>query len=202
VEESFVLTFRKSGVRWFVVLSAVLANSLGTALPPSCSANSTATGVTLKSKAPDFELKDDEGKTFKLSDHLGKNKVVLFFYMSDKATNCTDEVCCFRDDYEKFRRQGADVIGISPDTVAAQKAFKEEHKVQFALLSDPDGKVSAAWVLNGENLPPKTRKTFIIDEKGKIVKAFTAKDEEYKKIVTKTLAGLGSVGVGGPAVSP
>jgi peroxiredoxin Q/BCP len=172
------------------------------ALPPSFAANSSSTGVALKSKAPDFELKDDQNKPFKLSDHLGKSKIVIFFYLSDKATNCSDEICCFRDDYEKFRQQGADVIGISPDTVADQKAYKQEHNVQFALLSDPGGKVSGQWILNGETLPAKTRKTFIIDEKGVIKKAFTAKDEEPKKVVSKTLAGLGSVGLGGPMVSP
>jgi peroxiredoxin Q/BCP len=196
-----VLKSRKSTVRFVALMSAVFVSSIGVLEPRAVSAAASA-GVKLKAKAPDFDLQDDQGNSYKLSDHLGKSKVVVFFYMSDKATNCSDEICCFRDDYEKFRQKGADVIGISPDTVADQSAFKKEHKVQFALLSDPGSKVSSQWVLNGSNLPPKTRKTFIIDEKGNIQKAYTAKDEDYKKIVTTTLSGLGSISSGGPMVSP
>jgi len=199
-EDYFAMKSRNSTVRLIAALSAALVTSFG-ALPPQVH-SATSTGVKLKSKAPDFELQDDQGQTFKLSDHIGKGKLVVFFYMSDKATNCTDEICCFRDDYEKFRQRGAEVVGISPDTVADQAAFKKEHKVAFSLLSDPGGKISDQWVVGGANLEPKTRKTFIIDDKGIIQKAFTAKDEDYKKIEKNTLAGLGSFGGGGPMVSP
>jgi peroxiredoxin Q/BCP len=197
----FIVLKPRNSTVYFALASAILLSSIGMS-PPQAFSATASTGVKMKSKAPDFELQDDQGNPYKLSDHIGKSKVVVFFYMSDKATNCTDEICCFRDDYEKFRQKGADVIGISPDTVADQSNFKKEHKVQFALLSDPGSKVSNQWVLDGGNLPPKTRKTFIIDEKGNIVKAYTAKDEEYKKIVDKTLAGLGSFTGGGPMVSP
>jgi len=192
---------RNFTVRVIAALSTVLVSSIG-ALPPAANSATTSNGVKIKSKAPDFELKDDQGNAYKLSDHLGKGKIVVFFYMSNKATNCNDEICCFRDDYEKFREKGADVVGISPDTVADQDAFKKEHKVAFSLLSDPGSKVSSQWVVDGANLPPKTRKTFIIDEKGVIQKAYTAKDEDFKKIEKNTLSGLGSFGGGGPMVSP
>jgi thioredoxin-dependent peroxiredoxin len=190
--------FARSGL--IAVFAGFMLSSIGSS--PFQAIAAASSGVKLHSKAPDFTLMDDAGKPFKLSDHLGKGKVVLFFYMSDKATNCTDEICCFRDDYEKFREKGADVIGISPDTVKDQAEFKKEHNVQFALLSDPGSKVTSRWILDGDNLPPKTRRTFILDEKGIIKKAFTAKDEEVKQIVSKTLSGLDVFSGGGPVVSP
>jgi len=129
------------------------------------------------SKAPGFELKDQDGKTHRLSDYAGK-KVVLFFYPKNFTPGCTTEVCSFRDSYELLKKKGVVLLGVSADSVESHKKFREKYSLPFPLLSDPEKKVIKSYgAMKEKSMFGKTflgiqRSTFIIDEKGNMQKAF------------------------------
>jgi len=128
-------------------------------------------------KAPDFALEDELGKVWTLADFAGK-KFVLYFYPRDNTPGCTTEACGFRDRYDAFRERGIEVVGISPDTPASHRKFKEKFSLPFILLSDPEKKVLAAYgawgekTMYGKKTMGVIRSTYVIDEKGFIVKIF------------------------------
>lgn len=128
-------------------------------------------------KAPEFELKDNQGKTHKLSDYLGKT-VVVYFYPKDDTTGCTTEACSFRDSYAEFKKAGVPVIGISPDSESSHSKFIDKYELPFTLLSDPDHKTCEAygvWGLKkfmGREYDGVFRTTFVIGPDGTIVKVF------------------------------
>jgi peroxiredoxin Q/BCP len=128
-------------------------------------------------KAPDFALEDDNGKVWTLADFAGK-KFVLYFYPRDNTPGCTTEACGFRDRYDAFRERGIEVVGISPDTPASHRKFKEKFSLPFILLSDPEKKALEAYgawgekTMYGKKVMGVIRSTFVIDEKGIIVKVF------------------------------
>jgi peroxiredoxin Q/BCP len=95
------------------------------------------------SKAPAFKVKDQDGRTVTLSDFRGKT-VVLYFYPKDDTPGCTKEACGFRDGLTKFRRLGAEVIGVSFDSPASHTKFRAKYKLPFTLLSDEEKKVAEA----------------------------------------------------------
>ena len=98
--------------------------------------------------APDFELKSDSGETVKLSDLRGK-QVVLYFYPKDDTPGCTTQACGIRDAYGEFEREGAVVLGVSPDDERSHVKFKQKYELPFALLADVDHSVSedyGVWV--------------------------------------------------------
>lgn len=127
--------------------------------------------------APDFTLKSQDGVDVSLKDFRGK-KVVLYFYPKDMTPGCTKEACSFRDNYEKILQKNAVIIGISADSVEVHQKFKEKYKLQFYLLSDNNKQVSKLYgVWKQKNFLGKKfmgieRSTFIIDEKGKVLKVF------------------------------
>ncbi len=132
-------------------------------------------------KAPEFCLKgiDEKGeeREFCLRDFLGK-KVVLYFYPKDNTPGCTQEACDFRDNMARVKEKGAVVLGVSPDSINSHKKFFEKYGLNFPLLSDPDKKVAESYGAYGEKkmygkvTKGIIRSTFIIDEEGKIKKAF------------------------------
>jgi len=127
--------------------------------------------------APDFELRDQDGKTHKLSDYKGK-KVVLYFYPKDDTPGCTIEACNFRDDNALIKKRGAIVLGISVDDIKSHRKFADKYKLPFTLLSDSDKKIVekyGVWRQKsflGKKYMGTSRETFIIDEQGKILKHF------------------------------
>lgn len=129
-------------------------------------------------KAPDFTLKNQEGKDISLSDYKGK-KVVLYFYPKDNTPGCTAQACGFAQNYPAFMDQGAVVIGISKDTVASHKKFAEKYDLPFILLSDTELKVIQAYdVWQEKNMYGKktmgvVRTSYLIDEEGMIINAST-----------------------------
>ena len=131
--------------------------------------------LSAKTKAPDFELINQNGETIRLSDFAGK-KVVLYFYPRDNTPGCTRQACAFAVSYEGFRRLDAVVIGISKDSVSSHAKFAEKHQLPFILLSDPELKAIQAydvWVekkLYGKVSMGVNRTTYIIDEQGMIEK--------------------------------
>lgn len=126
-------------------------------------------------KAPDFTLKDKDGKEVSLSDFLGK-KVVLYFYPKDNTPGCTRQACAFAGAYGQFQAKGVEVIGVSKDSIASHVKFAEKYNLPFILLSDPELVAIKAYdVWREKKMCGKiglgvVRTTFIIDEKGNIEK--------------------------------
>lgn len=92
--------------------------------------------------APMFEAKDDQGTTWKSSEHVGKKIVVVYFYPADLTGGCTKQACAYRDDMDKLTAKGIEVVGVSGDSVKNHQIFKGVHKLNFALLADEDGTVA------------------------------------------------------------
>ena len=129
-------------------------------------------------KAPEFELPDQNGKMHKLSDYRG-HKVVLYFYPKDMTSGCTSQACNFRDLYPQFLEEGAVILGVSKDSVESHKKFEESHGLPFTLLSDADLEVISAYDIfkpgkDGKPTKSLIRTTYLIDENGIIEKAFGA----------------------------
>jgi peroxiredoxin Q/BCP len=117
--------------------------------------------------APDFTLVDEMEQAQTLTKLRG-NKVALCFYPKDNTPGCTVEACSLRDGWDKLQAAGVSVLGINYDAPATHKKFAQEHRLPYALLSDTDKKVSAAYGATQWPLPMPKRITFIIDEQGKI----------------------------------
>ena len=127
-------------------------------------------------KAPDFKLPDQNGTMHSLSEYKGQN-VVLYFYPKDNTSGCTKQACSFADLYPQFREKGAIVLGVSKDSVASHKKFEEKYGLPFTLLSDTELEVIKAYDVwkekknYGKVSMGVVRTTYLIDEKGVIVKA-------------------------------
>lgn len=136
-----------------------------------------ASGLRIGQKAPDVPLRSDTGLEIRLSDYRGK-KVIVYFYPKDNTPGCTQESCSFRDGLPKLKRKGAVILGVSTDSVASHKSFKEKYSLNFPLLSDPDRKMVHAFKiwkqksLYGKKYMGLERSTFVINESGKIDKIF------------------------------
>ena len=119
--------------------------------------------VDVGDAAPDFALPGTGGKTYRLSDYRGR-KVVLAFYPGDFTTVCTKQFCSYRDEGERLDGLGADVLGISPQSVESHERFVKEKSLNVPLLADEDKEVARAYgVLAG---PMVRRAIFVIDEEG------------------------------------
>ena len=126
-------------------------------------------------RAPEFELPGTGGKTYRLADYRGR-KLVIAFYPGDFTPTCTKQFCSYRDQSEKLDDLGADVLGISPQSVESHERFTEEKKLNVPLLADEDKSVARAYgVLAG---PMVRRAIFVIDEEGMV---------RYRKV---TMVGL------------
>ncbi|MEF9968211.1 MAG: thioredoxin-dependent thiol peroxidase [Longicatena sp.] len=129
------------------------------------------------SKAIDFNLLDENAQEIKLSSFKGK-KVIVYFYPKDNTPGCTKQACAFKASYEVYKQAGIVVIGISKDSVASHKKFKDKYELPFILCSDPELKVIQAYgvwkekKLYGKSFMGIQRATFIIDEDGIILKVF------------------------------
>lgn len=128
-------------------------------------------------KAPNFTAKDQDGNTVKLSDLKGK-RVVLYFYPKDDTPGCTKEACSFRDAHDVYADKGIKVLGVSIDDEKSHQKFITKYKLPFALLADTDKKIVndyGVWgekSMYGKKYMGTNRKTFLIDENGKIAKIF------------------------------
>ena len=138
--------------------------------------------VNVGEKAPDFQLPNQDGDIISLSDYYNKKNVVLFFYPKDFSPGCTTQACLFRDNYEDFTDMGAEVVGISSDSVESHKKFLDEYLLPFQLLSDEEGKVRKGYgSTKGYGFLPG-RYTFIIDKEGIVRHIFTSETDMKKHI--------------------
>ena len=126
------------------------------------------------SKAPDFELPDQDGNPVRLSDALKDGPVVLFWYPVASSGGCTKEACHFRDLATEFKEAGAQRFGISTDPVAAQKKFAESNGFDYPLLSDESGDVARTLGVKRKYVTPVKRATFVIDRDLTIRKVITS----------------------------
>lgn len=132
--------------------------------------------LEIGTKAPDFELPDQNGTVHKLSDYRGK-KVILYFYPKDNTPGCTKQACGYSQRYPQFLEKGVVVIGISKDSVASHKRFQEKQNLSFTILSDTERTVIEAYDVwkekknYGKVSMGVVRTTYLIDEEGMIVKA-------------------------------
>lgn len=128
-------------------------------------------------KAPEFTLPDQNGELHSLSDYAGK-KVILYFYPRDNTPGCTRQACGFSELRPQFEEKGAVILGVSKDSVASHKRFEEKQGLTFTLLSDPELTVIQAYDVWKEKMNygkvsmGVVRTTYLIDEKGVIVRAF------------------------------
>ena len=144
-------------------------------------------------KAPAFSLKDQDGKKVSLNELKGKN-IVLYFYPKDNTSGCTKEACNFRDEFPKFGKLKAVILGVSPDSVESHKKFAAKYDLPFTLLSDEDKTVVekyGVWQeksMYGRKYMGVVRSTFIIDKEGKIRKIFRkVKVADHNKEVMEAL---------------
>jgi len=133
-----------------------------------------ARGTQVGDKAPDFTLPSQTGEPVRLSDRLSERVVVLYFYPKDETRGCTAEACAFRDNYEVFTEAGAEVIGVSSDSVGRHAAFAGNHDLPFTLLSDAGGQVRKSY-----GVPPTLglipgRVTYVIDRTGTVRHVFNS----------------------------
>jgi peroxiredoxin Q/BCP len=128
-------------------------------------------------KAPAFSLQDDRGRKVKLSDFKG-SVVVLYFYPRDLTPGCTRQACSFRDCQKEMLALGAVVLGVSTDSVESHQRFRDQHELNFSLLSDPEHKVSqlyGAWCeknMYGKKSMGIQRSTYLIAPDGKVAKVW------------------------------
>ncbi len=132
--------------------------------------------LEIGTKAPDFELEDQNGKTHKLSDYKGK-KVILYFYPKDNTSGCTKQAVGYSANKKEFEKKGVVILGVSKDSVASHKKFEEKQNLTITILADPERKVIEAYDVwkekknYGKVSMGVVRTTYLIDENGKIIKA-------------------------------
>lgn len=127
----------------------------------------SAWALSVGDTAPNFSLSTHEGKSFDLNSRKGQ-WTVLYFYPKADTPGCTKQACAFRDSIKVIRVLGADVFGISTDSVAKQKEFHDKHQLNFVLIADPDGQAAAAYDTKMPLLGIAKRHTFVIDPELKI----------------------------------
>lgn len=138
--------------------------------------------VAKGSVPPNFTLKDQNGKPVSLNKFKGK-PVVVYFYPADETPGCTKQACAFRDSYEKFKKAGAEVIGISGDDAASHKAFAQKYRLPFTLLSDEGNRVRKEWGVPADlfgTLPG--RQTYVLDKQGVVQYVYNNQFQPEKHI--------------------
>lgn len=139
--------------------------------------------IKVGSTIPAFSLPDQEGQHVNIKDFIGKSNLVIYFYPKDDTPGCTREACSFRDQFEVFRDSGAEVFGISSDSVEKHKQFAEKHRLPFRLLSDVNKRVRKLFGVPGDllGLIPG-RVTYIVDKQGKVRHIFNSQFNAEKHV--------------------
>ena len=143
----------------------------------------------LNSSAPDFVLPDGNGNEWRLADQRGK-VVVLLFYPGDETPICTAQLCSVRDRWDDYLASGAEVVGISGDSVESHRKFAEHHKLPLRLLSDSEGKVSSLYGARSLIPGKVARSVFVIDSEGIVRYADVRPLGLFKPKDDKTIAAI------------
>ncbi len=126
--------------------------------------------------APDFEGPTSDGSRLGLKDFVGKKNVVLYFYPKDDTPGCTKEACSFRDNLQPIRDMGAEIIGVSLDSIQSHSKFASKYGLPFPLISDKEKKIANAYGVLKDTGTSASRVTFIINKSGKVAKIFPTVD--------------------------
>lgn len=144
----------------------------------------------LNTIAPDFALLDGEGLEWRLADHKGK-VIVLLFYPGDGTPVCTKQLCSVRDNWSRYVETGAEVVGISTDSVESHRAFAEKYGLTLKLLSDPDGKVVSAYGVKSWIPGKSSRAVVVIGKDGRVahydiqtLSIFRPDDDEIIRVIS------------------
>jgi peroxiredoxin Q/BCP len=152
-----------------------LALGLGVLPPTHLSAeDDKGLNVGVGDLAPVFESSDDQGKSWKSSEYVGKKVLVVYFFPADFTGGCTKQACGYRDDFQKFAEAGGMVVGISGDSARTHALFKKEHKLPFTLLTDENGEIAKKF-----GVPTRPG--------GEVKVKVDGKDEVLKRGVTASL---------------
>jgi len=158
--------------------------------------------LNIGDRAPDINLNDQDGNLWHLTDHLGKSKIVIYFYPAAMTGGCTKQACSYRDSKDELTNLGIVVVGISGDAVSGLKIFQQAHQLNFSLLSDASASTAKNYGVptnKGGTIVRKinekevtlehsfsaSRWTFIVDESGKIIYKDTevVAAEDGKKVI-------------------
>lgn len=140
-------------------------------------------------KIPNFKAKDTNGNDFDSQELIGQKPLVIYFYPKDNTPGCTVQACSFRDQYEDFKDLGAEVIGISSDSVASHQKFTQQYQLPFILLSDLDKKIRKLFGVPSSLfgiLPGRV--TYVADKAGTIIMVFDSM--MAKKHIPKSLEAI------------
>lgn len=149
-------------------------------LAAACVPTSRPTGggardlLSVGTPAPDLSARDQHGTLRTLREFRGR-VVVLYFYPRDGTPGCTREACGFRDSWDRLSAAGAQVVGVSMDSVDSHREFADAHRIQFPLLADTDGRVCARFGV-GAHLGMAERVTYLLDVQGVVRRVFPAVD--------------------------
>ena len=139
--------------------------------------------IEIGSSVPGFTLPDQDGKLFEINSVLGKKNLVIYFYPKDDTPGCTKEACYFRDQFEVFKEEDAQIIGISGQSVKSHKEFATKYKLNYTLLSDEGNEIRKLFGVptNLFGFIPG-RVTYVVNKKGKVVYTFNSQSEATKHV--------------------
>jgi peroxiredoxin Q/BCP len=138
--------------------------------------------VKVGDKAPDFTLPSQMGDNVTLSEFFGKKTIVLYFYPKDESRGCTAEACTFRDSYQELTNLGAEVIGISGQSIESHKPFATHYGLPFILLSDGDNKVRKLYGVPSTMGMIQGRVTYVIDKQGIVRHIFSSQTQTQRYV--------------------
>lgn len=140
------------------------------------------TSVQPGQSAPDFTAPRTGGGDFRLSGLVGKSAVVLYFYPKDETPGCTAEACAFRDSYEIFVEEGAEVVGVSGDSVSSHERFAEHHELPFILISDKGGAIRRLYGVKATLGIWPGRVTIVIGKDGIVRHVYASQTEPVRHV--------------------
>ena len=170
----------------YCLVSCNSESSKNTSQRTGSNKNDMTQKIEVGSKAPEFSLPDQQGRRVNLIDYLGRTNLVVYFYPKDESFGCTKEACSFRDNYEVFKKAGAEVIGIISDDIASHQAFAANHKLPFILLSDKDKTVAGKYGVGKSLGILPGRVTFVIDKQG-IIRLMFSSQLNFEKHVEEAI---------------
>ncbi len=134
--------------------------------------------------APDFELQRQDGSLFRLHDLLKEKNVVLYFYPKDSTSGCTKQACKFRDQYAVFQEYGAEVVGVSSDSLQSHQKFERVHHLPFTLLCDKGGQIRSIYGVPRRLGVLPGRVTYIIDKSKRVRAVYNSMSKPLEHIDT------------------
>jgi len=152
----------------------------------------TKRSVEVGDPAPDFTLPAQSGEQVRLSDVWKRGPVVLYFYPKDETPGCTTEACTFRDSYEAFKEAGAEVVGVSSDSVTSHETFASKHRLPFILLADDGGRVRREYGVKATFGILPGRVTYVIDGEG-VVRHVSSSQTGVQRHVHEALDALSEI---------